>query len=499
MNMREIELHSEELRDVEAVYCGYNRMTQANFRHDRSAVETSDVIEADNLMLVALKDTVRLYAFPLSRHGLPWIRLEDDGRTLRAGMHYDGEGNPDEGFLRGDFPSAASALRAAVSPSAVRTGRHGWCSWYHHFTGITEANLRENLAACATKDEIDVFQVDMGFCPHLGDWLTPGDGFTRPITELVSDIAAAGMVPGVWLAPFAAESDSKLYSNHEDWFYADDVYRWKSEAKPWKCLDLSVPQALDWIVSVVSRLHEAGARYFKLDFIDMALVTGTRRDMTQSGVELYRHALASIGAAAPDSYVLGCNPVMSASVDVMDALRVGEDTAPRWSPKAGAFASAHRALRTGLGRTYLREAVEVDLDCMLLRGAESDLSPLEIETYENAVAASGEQRFLSDDMSRVDDAVLADAFRPMPHENRVLVPTRPLSENEPSSFDVFSGAQWVGKLLCNWGDGELCIVPLLAFGAEASTFRDFRSGESLGSTEICLKPRQSLLAVRTDS
>lgn len=498
MNMHEIEIHREDLGDVEAVYCGYNRMTQVNRRYDRESIKSSDLIEADNLMLVRVGETVRLYAFPLSRHGLPWIRLEN-GRLLRAGIHYDGSGNPDEPLLRRDFPSPTAALRAAVSPSGVRSGRHGWCSWYHHYAGITEANLRENLAACVPRNELNVFQVDMGFCSRLGDWFTPGDGFTRPLTEMVAEIASTGMIPGVWLAPFTAENDSEVFRRHEDWFYAEDVYPWKQNTDPWKCLDLSIPEALDWIVSIVSRLHEAGARYFKLDFIDMALVPGARRDMSESGVALYRHALASIRAAAPDSYVLGCNPLMSASVDVVDAVRTGEDTAPRWSPKPDAFASAHRALRTGLGRTYLREAVEVDLDCMLLRGTESELSAIEIETYANAVAASGEQRFLSDDMSAVSDAVLADAFRPMPYENRVLVPSRPLSEEEPSDFDIFSGSQRVGKLICNWGDGELCIVPFLAFGQEASSFRNYRTGHTLGSTEVCLKPRQSLLALRSDS
>jgi alpha-galactosidase len=298
------------------------------------------------------------------------------------------------------------------------------------------------------------------------------------------------------LAPFTAEADSNLYRSHPDWFYADDTYPWKSESPPWKCMDLSVPEALDFVVDTVTQLHTAGARYFKLDFIDMALVPGRRRHTQRSGVELYRHALASIRAAAPDSYVLGCNPAMSATIDVVDALRIGEDTAPRWKPLESHGAGAHTALRTALGRTYLRASAEIDLDCMLLRQAKSSLTKGEIDTYVNAVIATGDQRFASDDLSLVSAADLDAAFRKVDYPNRIAVPSRPLDEDEPSTFDIVEGEDTVGKLLVNWGDTDVCMVPFLALGPRATEFHDSATGEPVGNRDICLEPHQSLLAFR---
>lgn len=493
--MRELEMHRENLDGVTAVYCGMNRMTEVNRRFDRSEIESGSPISAEHLLLADMGDSVRLYAFPRTIHGIPWIRLENG--ELRAGIEYDGRGEPREELIRREFPDAAAALRSTISPLPVRRGKHGWCSWYHYYTGIDEGNLRENLRMCAARPEIQVFQIDMGYSRYLGDWFTPGNGFSAPITEIIREVARAGMVPGVWLAPFTAETESELYTTHPDWFYADDEYPWKRSQPAWKCMDLSVPEALDFLVGVVRQLHHAGARYFKLDFLDMALVEGRRKNTETGGVGLYRHALATLRAAAPDSYVLGCNPLFSASLDVVDALRTGEDTAPRWNPTKDKLASARRSLRTGLARTYLRSSIEVDLDCMLLRASDSDLSSTEIRTFARAVAASGEQRFLSDDMAAVPEAAIEEAFRPMPYDDRVLIPARPLQEDEPSDFDIYSGGERIGKLICNWGDGEVCIVPALAFGPEASGFRNAADGAPLGGGEICLQPHESLLAFRS--
>ena len=52
----------------------------------------------------------------------------------------------------------------------------GWCSWYHYFHDVTEADLRANLAR-AQDWPFDVFQLDDGFQSAIGDWLRTNDRF----------------------------------------------------------------------------------------------------------------------------------------------------------------------------------------------------------------------------------------------------------------------------------------------------------------------------------
>ncbi len=92
----------------------------------------------------------------------------------------------------------------------------GWCSWYHYFHAVTEADLRSNLAR-ATDWPFDVFQLDDGYQSAIGDWLTTNADFPTPLDGLADAIAAEGCVPGLWLAPFAVAPESQLAHDHPDW------------------------------------------------------------------------------------------------------------------------------------------------------------------------------------------------------------------------------------------------------------------------------------------
>ena len=46
----------------------------------------------------------------------------------------------------------------------------GWCSWYQYFAGVTEADVRANLAE-VNGWPLDVFVIDDGYQAAIGDWL----------------------------------------------------------------------------------------------------------------------------------------------------------------------------------------------------------------------------------------------------------------------------------------------------------------------------------------
>jgi hypothetical protein len=125
----------------------------------------------------------------------PEVRIEAflGGAHLNHGEHRRlhrvviDEGVEPAELLEGWAGRVGSAAAARISaPYQV-----GWCSWYHYFHGVTEADLRANLAR-ADDWPFDVFQLDDGFQPAIGDWLTTPSGFRRDSTRIAADIASAG-------------------------------------------------------------------------------------------------------------------------------------------------------------------------------------------------------------------------------------------------------------------------------------------------------------------
>src|SRR4030095_12809743 len=111
---------------------------------------------------------------------------------------------------------------AAPRPPRIRERRiAGWCSWYNLYASITEPIILEHLDAAAQfRDRyqvpFDIFQIDYGFTPEMGDWLDVKPQFPRGMKPLLADIRAKGFTPGLWIAPFMVGNRSRLYAGTPD-------------------------------------------------------------------------------------------------------------------------------------------------------------------------------------------------------------------------------------------------------------------------------------------
>ncbi|HWN68702.1 MAG TPA: alpha-galactosidase, partial [Haliangium sp.] len=152
-----------------------------------------------------------------------WDRTAHDGRIEADPIVLYEADRLEEGFR------AWSRLVAADSPLPPRTPERrltGWCSWYNLYAAIDEAAILEHLAAARSfRDQrqvpLDIFLIDDGFTPEMGDWLDVKPQFPRGMKPLVADIAAAGFTPGLWIAPFMVGNRSKLFRAHPDWVVRD--------------------------------------------------------------------------------------------------------------------------------------------------------------------------------------------------------------------------------------------------------------------------------------
>ena len=89
--------------------------------------------------------------------------------------------------------------QARGASEAARAGgpyQVGWCSWYHYFGAVTEADLVANLAH-AEAWPFDVFQLDDGYQPTIGDWLATNERFPSDLDAIATRIATAGRRPGI--------------------------------------------------------------------------------------------------------------------------------------------------------------------------------------------------------------------------------------------------------------------------------------------------------------
>jgi alpha-galactosidase len=282
----------------------------------------------------------------------------------------------------------------------------GWCSWYHYFGKLGWPDVLENLEVAA-KDRkalpFDVFQVDDGYEADIGDWMSAKPGYPD-LAGLARAITNKGFRAGIWTAPFSAAGTSKLFADHPAWMVSENGKPkpcYKGWGKTVHALDTTHPQVKDWLYETVAALRKAGFTYLKIDFLFAAAMPGTRqRPVTP--IQAYREGLRLIRRAAGPDFVLACGAPLLPSAGLVDAMRIGEDTAPYWKTKPSGFQgpNAYFALKNALLRQFMHRTFWLnDPDCLLLRDRDIDLARNERELYALAAGALDNMIIDSDRLS----------------------------------------------------------------------------------------------------
>ncbi len=315
-------------------------------------------------------------------------------QTLWDGLPHDGTVAA-EPLMLIEHDGVEEALRswsrivAAESPLQPRVPQHritGWCSWYNLYAAIDERSILEHLAAAAKfRDQyrvpFDIFQVDDGFTPEMGDWLEVKPQFPRGMKPLLEEIAGAGFTPGLWIAPFLVGNRSRLYAEHPDWmvqstaggplvhmnFYGE--FRWHKRSEEYYILDVTHLDAAEYLRSVFRTWrHDWGARYFKTDFMNAGMEYGPAQaswhEAGLSRVEIWRRMASIIREEIGEALWLGCGCPLWASTGLVDAVRIGRDVGVTWE---GEY-SAESLLRDQQTRNHASGILwQADPDCVLLR------------------------------------------------------------------------------------------------------------------------------------
>jgi alpha-galactosidase len=355
-----------------------------------------------------------------------WVEAFFGGAVLAPGERRELHGVQIEG---GDGRSASELLEGwADRAGAVGRARTatpfqvGWCSWYHYFHDVTEADLRANLAL-AGDWPFDVFQLDDGYQAAIGDWLSTNERFPSRIEDLAGAIAAEGRTPGLWLAPFITAPDSEVATRHPEWLArtrggeplpgmynppwggGHDGFMW--------ALDTTHPEVEAHLEQTAAALVGAGYGYLKLDFTFAPSYDGVWHDPGATPAQRVRRGYEAVRRGArDDTFILGCGVPLSNVVGVVDGNRIGPDVAPSWERDRGreglagyesALPSTRQALHATFARSFMHRRLWLnDPDCLMLRTEQTDLTTDQAGSWAWAIALSGGMVLVSDDLALLD-------------------------------------------------------------------------------------------------
>lgn len=251
---------------------------------------------------------------------------------------------------------------------------NGWNSWGGgagtggYGTDINEDLLLANADFMAREllpFGMEWFQIDDGYEPHYGDWLTwREDRFPHGPAWLADQIRALGLRPGLWMAPFTAHPESALVAEHPDWL-ASKTQLGTLFVGELEILDLTHPQVQEHLRELGAAVHDWGFDWYKLDFGYYALF-GTdfyepmsREAAWNGGLEVVREGLG------PDAFFLLVGTTMM-NAGRVDSVRLGLDSEPvwDWDPTLGPEDLLDQQglkpmVRTAARRWYLQDRVFV--------------------------------------------------------------------------------------------------------------------------------------------
>lgn len=311
--------------------------------------------------------------------------------------------------------------QAAPTPPRVPEQLNGWCSWYNLYAAIDEGAILDHLAAAkayrgAHGVPLEIFQIDDGFTPEMGDWLDVKPQFPRGMAPLLADVAAAGFRPGLWIAPFLVGNRSRLYAAHPDWVVRDVTtdgpliamqfygeFRWHKRSEEYYILDITRPAAAAYLANVFRTWVGWGARYIKADFLYHGMEHGPERarwhEAGLSRVAIWRRMMTLIrDAVGTDVIVSGCGCPLWAGVGLVDTVRIGRDVGVTWH---GDY-SAESLLRDLQGRNHANGVLwRADPDCILLRDRFHELSDAQVEALARFAGSAGGVIMTSDKLDEL--------------------------------------------------------------------------------------------------
>ena len=196
-------------------------------------------------------------------------------------------------------------------------------TWNPFRTNVNEELVRE-LARAAAACGVEEFIIDDGWQTNRGDWEIDTQKFPNGLKPVFDYIRSLGMKPGLWISLTTADTLSKVYQQHPEWFVQDKNGNLDNIHGDYTQEFVTGCFATGWydhIKKIMTGLiTEHGLAYFKLD---LAIVTSAyiydrevsgcyakdhplHKDRNESFLILYRRCMDlfdDLHATAPELFI----------------------------------------------------------------------------------------------------------------------------------------------------------------------------------------------------
>lgn len=319
----------------------------------------------------------------------------------------------------------------------------GWTSWYNYYQDINEDVILENISAVESRAPgFSVFQIDDGFQQAVGDWFSIDEQkFPRGMKFIASEIHKAGMKAGLWLAPFAAETDSEIFREKYEWILKDKNGNPVLAGGNWSrfyALDFYNSEVREYLKKVFHTVfNDWGYDLVKLDFLYAVSLIPQHG---KSRGEIMSEALEFIRECAGDKLVLGCGVPLGSAFGLVDYCRIGCDAGLDWDDKFymkylhSERISTLNALVNTISRRHLNgRGFLNDPDVFILRDENIDLTEKQKETLFIVNSIFGSLLFTSDNLNNYKDEQLS-LLNKLPEFTGIKDIT--VKSPEPMLFDI---------------------------------------------------------------
>lgn len=328
----------------------------------------------------------------------------------------------------GGYDEVFDKYFAAMSlPAKKRVDRlTGYTSWYNYFQKIDENIILRDLKGLSrARESVNIFQIDDGYEPFVGDWLDyNGRDFPNGMKTIADAVHREGYLAGIWLAPFNVQrGKSRILKEHPDWLIRNPDGKPQLGCVAWGgayTLDIYNPEVREHLKNVFDTvLNDWGYDMVKLDFLYSQC--RTPRDNKTRGT-IMCEAMDFLRECVGDKLILGCGVPLGPAFGVVDACRISCDVDLSYGGKFynsmsinNELPSAQNAINNSMFRRHLNgRAFLNDPDVFFLRDHNLTF------TWEQKLLLAkinnlfGRVLFVSDDAGEYSEAeleVLKETFR----------------------------------------------------------------------------------------
>ena len=185
--------------------------------------------------------------------------------------------------------------------------------------------------------QLQTVQIGPGYCVP-GDWLDNNDSWPKTMDDAARQIFQRRYRAGIYVAPFVAHEQSRIFRNHPHWILKDNggnpiVMDQDADGKLY-ALDGSNEDAKDYLAKVFRSFRKMGFTYYELDYLDWGLQDSTevqRSKKGKSSVQIFRAVMdvirEEVGAG---SFVTASKTPYSPLIGLVDAVRIDHDQSWKW-------------------------------------------------------------------------------------------------------------------------------------------------------------------------